>query len=163
VPRKYQAGFYLEGCKNFLAGRSNFLSGRCVGAVEVLSELGLDNRSFCPPETINNLEQVRIQRLNPVLDPGQRRTMPSVRPPPHAARLWRYLYCPELTVVTQLAANVFHRPKLPTFGVVRCAAYQRPLQCRHAILPVILDVDPTGRRIRGPWPRIALASLPSIK
>ena len=40
VPRKYQAGFYLEGCKDFLAGRSNFLSGRCVGAIEVLSELG---------------------------------------------------------------------------------------------------------------------------
>jgi hypothetical protein len=42
--------------------------------------------------------------------------MPSVRPPPHAARLWRDLYCPELTIVTQLAANVFHRPELPTFG-----------------------------------------------
>ena len=60
VPRKYQAAFYLEGCKDFLAGRSNFLSGRCVGAVEVLNELGLDNKSFCPPETINNLEQVRV-------------------------------------------------------------------------------------------------------
>ena len=60
VPRKYQAGFYLEGCKDFLAGRSNFLSGRCVGAIEVLNELGSDNKSFCPPETINNLEQVRV-------------------------------------------------------------------------------------------------------
>jgi hypothetical protein len=30
VPRKYQAGFYLDGCKDFLAGRSNFVSGRCV-------------------------------------------------------------------------------------------------------------------------------------
>jgi hypothetical protein len=60
VPRKYQAGFYLEGCKDFLAGRSNFLSGRCVGAIEVLSELGSDNKSFCPPETISNIEQVRI-------------------------------------------------------------------------------------------------------
>jgi Rap1a immunity proteins len=60
VPRKYQAGFYLEGCKDFLSGRSNFLSGRCVGAVEVLDELGLDNKSFCPPETISNLEQVRV-------------------------------------------------------------------------------------------------------
>jgi hypothetical protein len=27
VPRKFQAGFYLEGCKDFIAGRSNFLSG----------------------------------------------------------------------------------------------------------------------------------------
>ena len=48
VPRKYQAGFYLEGCKDFLAGRSNFLSGRCVGAIEVLDELGSDNKLFCP-------------------------------------------------------------------------------------------------------------------
>src|SRR6185369_17659738 len=53
VPRKYQAGFYLDGCKDFIAGRSNFLSGRCVGAIEVLSELGSDNKSFCAPETIN--------------------------------------------------------------------------------------------------------------
>ena len=60
VPRKYQAGFYLDGCKDFLAGRSNFLSGRCVGAVEVLNELGSDNKSFCPPETLNNIEQVRV-------------------------------------------------------------------------------------------------------
>jgi hypothetical protein len=50
VPRAYQAGFYLEGCKDFLAGRSNFLSGRCVGAVEVLDELGSDNNLLCPPE-----------------------------------------------------------------------------------------------------------------
>jgi hypothetical protein len=60
VPRRFQAGFYLEGCKDFLAGRSNFLSGRCVGAVEVLDELGSDNKAFCPPETINNIEQVRV-------------------------------------------------------------------------------------------------------
>jgi hypothetical protein len=43
---------------------------------------------------------------------------PHVRPPPHAARLWRDLYCPELTIITKLAANVFHRPKLPTFHAV---------------------------------------------
>jgi hypothetical protein len=60
VPRKYQAGFYLEGCKDFVAGRSNFLSGRCAGAVEVLDDLGSDNRSFCRPETINNIELVRV-------------------------------------------------------------------------------------------------------
>jgi len=42
--------------------------------------------------------------------------MTRIGPPPHAARLWRDLYCPELTIVTQLAANVFHRPKLPAFG-----------------------------------------------
>jgi hypothetical protein len=34
VPRKYQAGFYPDGCKDFLAGRSNFVSGRCVGATD---------------------------------------------------------------------------------------------------------------------------------
>jgi hypothetical protein len=60
VPRKYQAGFYLEGCKDYLAGRSNFLSGRCVGAIEVLDELGSDNKLFCPPQTISSLEQVRV-------------------------------------------------------------------------------------------------------
>ena len=60
VPRKYQAGFYLDGCKDFVAGRSNFLSGRCVGAIEVLDELGSDNKLFCPPQTISNLEQVRV-------------------------------------------------------------------------------------------------------
>ena len=60
VPRKYQAGFYLEGCKDFLAGRSNFLSGRCVGAVEVLEELGFDNKLFCAPESVSSLEQVRV-------------------------------------------------------------------------------------------------------
>jgi hypothetical protein len=60
VPRKYQAGFYLEGCKDFLAGRSNFLSGRCVGAAEILGELGSENKLFCLPDTIGNLEQVRV-------------------------------------------------------------------------------------------------------
>ena len=60
VPRKYQAGFYLDGCKDFLAGRSNFLSGRCVGAAEILGELGSDNKLFCLPEGVSNLEQVRV-------------------------------------------------------------------------------------------------------
>ena len=60
VPRKYQAGFYLEGCKDFLAGRSNFLSGRCVGAVEVLDDLGSGTKLFCPPEATNNLDRVRV-------------------------------------------------------------------------------------------------------
>ena len=60
VPRKYQAGFYLEGCKDFLAGRSNFLSGRCVGAAEILGELGSDNKLFCLPDAVSNLEQVRV-------------------------------------------------------------------------------------------------------
>ena len=49
VPRKYQAGFFLEGCKDFLAGRSNFLSGRCVGAAEILGELGSDINRFVYP------------------------------------------------------------------------------------------------------------------
>jgi Rap1a immunity proteins len=60
VPRKFQTGFYLEGCKDFLAGRSNFLSGRCVGAIEVLEELGSENKLFCPPDTFSNLEHVRV-------------------------------------------------------------------------------------------------------
>jgi Rap1a immunity proteins len=60
VPRAYQADFYLPGCKDFLAGRSNFLSGRCVGAVEVLDDLGSGTKLFCPPETTNNLDRVRV-------------------------------------------------------------------------------------------------------
>ena len=60
VPRKYQAGFYLDGCNDFLAGRSNFLSGRCVGAAEILGELGSDNKLFCLPDAVSNLEQVRV-------------------------------------------------------------------------------------------------------
>jgi hypothetical protein len=60
VPRAYQAGFYLAGCKDFLAGRSNFLSGRCVGAVEVLDDLGSGIKLFCPPEATNNPEWVSV-------------------------------------------------------------------------------------------------------
>jgi hypothetical protein len=60
VPRAYQADFYLPGCKDFLAGRSNFLSGRCVGAVEVLDDLGSGIKLFCPPEATNNLDRVRV-------------------------------------------------------------------------------------------------------
>ncbi len=60
VPRAYQAGFYLPGCKDFLAGRSNFLSGRCVGAVEVLDDIGSAAKLFCPPEVTNNLERVGL-------------------------------------------------------------------------------------------------------
>jgi hypothetical protein len=50
----------LPGCKVFLAGRSNFFSRRCVGAVEVLDALGSDTKLFCPPETANNLDRVRL-------------------------------------------------------------------------------------------------------
>ena len=60
VPRAYQADFYLPGCKDFLAGRSNFLSGRCVGAVEVLDDLGSGTKLFCPPEATNNVDRVRV-------------------------------------------------------------------------------------------------------
>jgi hypothetical protein len=55
VPLKYQAGFYLEGCKDFVAGRSNFLSGRCVGAIEVLDDLGSDNHPFVDPRQSTTL------------------------------------------------------------------------------------------------------------
>ncbi len=60
VPRAYQAGFYLSSCKDFLAGKTDFLSGRCVGAVEVIDDLGSDSKLFCPPEGTNNLERVRV-------------------------------------------------------------------------------------------------------
>jgi hypothetical protein len=60
VKRAYTAEFYLPGCKDFIAGQSNFLGGRCVGAVEVLDALSQDTKAFCAPEVANNLERVRI-------------------------------------------------------------------------------------------------------
>jgi Rap1a immunity proteins len=60
VASTFRAEFYLPGCKDFIAGRSNFLSGRCVGAVEVLVALSEDTKLFCSPEAINNLDRVRI-------------------------------------------------------------------------------------------------------
>ena len=59
VVHAYGADFYLPGCKDFLAGRSNFFSGRCVGAVEVLDALNLDTKLFCPPEATSNLQRVQ--------------------------------------------------------------------------------------------------------
>ncbi|MGN6749114.1 MAG: hypothetical protein ACTHJS_11030, partial [Xanthobacteraceae bacterium] len=40
--RMFSADFYLSGCRDFVAGRSNFFAGRCVGAVEVLDALNAD-------------------------------------------------------------------------------------------------------------------------
>ena len=58
--RSYTAEFYLPGCKGFLTGQSDFLSGRCVGAVEVLDALSHDTKAFCAPDETNNLERVRV-------------------------------------------------------------------------------------------------------
>jgi Rap1a immunity proteins len=57
--RIFSADFYLSGCKDFISGKSNFFSGRCVGAVEVLDALNSDTKLFCPPEDIDNLQRVR--------------------------------------------------------------------------------------------------------
>ena len=57
--RSFRADFYIPGCKDFIAGRTNFDSGRCVGAVEVLDALNLDTKTFCPPAGTNNLQRVR--------------------------------------------------------------------------------------------------------
>jgi hypothetical protein len=57
--RMFTADFYLSGCKDFVAGRSNFFAGRCVGAVEVLDALNSDTKLFCPPDNIDNLQRVR--------------------------------------------------------------------------------------------------------
>jgi hypothetical protein len=57
--RMFTADFYLPGCKDFVAGRSNFFAGRCVGAVEVLDALNLDTKQFCPPDNVDNLQRVR--------------------------------------------------------------------------------------------------------
>jgi Rap1a immunity proteins len=69
--RTYTAEFYLPGCKNFIAGRSDFLSGRCVGAVEVLDALSHDTKAFCAPDDTNNLERVRIIVAYIEARPGQ--------------------------------------------------------------------------------------------
>jgi hypothetical protein len=59
VSRTYSADFYLSGCKDYLAGKSDFFSGRCVGAVEVLDALNLDTKMFCPPEAASTLQRVQ--------------------------------------------------------------------------------------------------------
>ena len=57
--RIFTADFYLAGCKDFIAGKSNFFAGRCVGAVEVLDALNGDTKLFCPPDNVDNLQRVR--------------------------------------------------------------------------------------------------------
>jgi len=57
--RMFSADFYLDGCKDFLSGKTNFFAGRCVGAVEVLDALNLDTKLFCPPDNTDNLQRVR--------------------------------------------------------------------------------------------------------
>ena len=57
--RVFTADFYLAGCKDFVAGKSNFFAGRCVGVVEVLDALNLDTKLFCPPDNTDNLQRVR--------------------------------------------------------------------------------------------------------
>ena len=59
VGHAYSADFYLPGCKDFIAGKSDFFSGRCVGVVEVLDALNLDTKLFCPPESAGNLQRVQ--------------------------------------------------------------------------------------------------------
>ena len=56
-PNGMSASAYLRGCKDFVAGRSNFFSGRCVGAIETLDSANADT---CAPPKTNNLERVRI-------------------------------------------------------------------------------------------------------
>jgi hypothetical protein len=57
--RMFSADFYLSGCKDFVAGKSNFFAGRCVGAIEVLDALNSDTKLFCPPDNTDNLQRVR--------------------------------------------------------------------------------------------------------
>jgi len=60
IPRYFSADFYLAGCKDFLAGKSNFFGGRCVGAVEVLDALNSDTKLFCPPDNATTLQRVQV-------------------------------------------------------------------------------------------------------
>ncbi len=57
--RVFTADFYLGGCKDFIAGKSNFFAGRCVGAVEVLDALNAYTKLFCAPDNTDNLQRVR--------------------------------------------------------------------------------------------------------
>jgi hypothetical protein len=59
-PNGTSTSAYLRGCKDFVAGRSNFFSGRCVGAIETLDAANADTRAFCAPPKTNNLDRVRI-------------------------------------------------------------------------------------------------------
>lgn len=59
-PNPLSAGTYLRGCKDFVAGRSNFFSGRCVGAIEILDAANTDSKRFCAPPNTNNLQRVRV-------------------------------------------------------------------------------------------------------
>jgi Rap1a immunity proteins len=59
VTHTFSGDFYLAGCKDFIAGRSNFFSGRCVGAIEVLDALNSDTKLFCPPATADNQQRIR--------------------------------------------------------------------------------------------------------
>ena len=59
-PNGMSASAYLRGFKDFVAGRSNFFSGRCVGAIETLDSANANTRTFCAPPKTNNLERVRI-------------------------------------------------------------------------------------------------------
>ena len=60
VSRMFSADFYLAGCKDFLAGKSNFFGGRCVGVIEVLDALSSDTKRFCAPENATNLQRVQV-------------------------------------------------------------------------------------------------------
>jgi hypothetical protein len=60
VARSYSAEFYVEGCKDFLAGNSSFFAGRCIGALEVLDALNDDTKMFCPPEGATNLQRAKV-------------------------------------------------------------------------------------------------------
>jgi len=55
----FSADIYLPGCKEFIAGRTSFFAGRCVGVVEVLTALNSDTKLFCAPDGTTTLQRVR--------------------------------------------------------------------------------------------------------
>jgi hypothetical protein len=60
VPHFYTADFFLAGCKDYVAATSNFFSGRCAGAIEVLDALNLDTKLFCPPEKATTVQRAQV-------------------------------------------------------------------------------------------------------
>jgi hypothetical protein len=60
--------------------------------------------SFGPsPQALRSVSAPR--EIQTPLNTGQRRTVASISPPPHAARFWWDIHRPELAIVTEPAAD----------------------------------------------------------
>ena len=106
-----------------------------------------------PLKTRSNSDVRSITELT--FDPGQRRTMPRVGPPPHAARLWREPGARDLAIVAEFPADFSFRQKLsrsaagPLCGIPEAIA----VPTRDPSVEMIEHADaPTTQRARQPQP-----------